>query len=64
MGLVFACNGHLMAFLLPLLYLLLHVLTFLKMKKIWQGRELNKCLGETARNIFIYGLLVAVGLLL
>lgn len=64
MGAVFALNGRWCAFGLPFAYLLLHVLTFLKMKRIWQGRELNKCLGETARNIFVYGLLVAIGILL
>ena len=64
MGLVFGFNGSWWAFVLPLAYLLLHTLTFLKMKSIWKGRELNKCLGETARNIFVYGLCVAIGLLL
>ena len=63
MGLVFGCYGHWFAFLLPLLYLVLHVFTFLRMKRIWQGRELNSCLGETARNIFVYGLLVSIRLL-
>ncbi len=63
-GVVFALNGLWWAFGLPFLYLLLHVFTFLKMKRIWKGRELNKCLGETARNIFIYGLLLSVGILL
>ena len=64
MGSVFLLNGHALAFVLPLIYLALHFFTYLKMKKIWQGRELNKCLGETARNIFIYGLMVAIGILL
>jgi 1,4-dihydroxy-2-naphthoate octaprenyltransferase len=64
MGLVFWANGHLLAFVLPLIYLVLHVFTYLRMKQIWQGRALNKCLGETARNIFIYGLLVTIGILL
>lgn len=63
MGIVFILNGHTFAFVLPLLYLLLHFLTYTKMRRIWAGRELNRCLGETARNIFIYGLLVAIGLL-
>lgn len=63
-GIVFWLNGHPFAALFPLLYLTLHVFTWLKMKKIWQGKELNLCLGETARNIFIYGLLVSAGLLL
>lgn len=64
MGLVFGFYEHWWAFGLPFLYLLLHVFTFMKMKRIWKGRELNKCLGETARNIFIYGLLVTIGLLI
>ena len=64
MGAVFCFNGHPLAFVLPFIYLVLHVFTFLKMKRIWKGSELNRILGETARNIFIYGLLVSLGLLL
>jgi 1,4-dihydroxy-2-naphthoate octaprenyltransferase len=63
-GIVFWTNGHVLAFILPLLYLLLHVFTWLKMRRINYGRQLNECLGETARNMFVYGLCVAVGLLL
>ena len=63
-GCVFWFYGHVLAFLLPFIYLLLHLLTWLKMKRIHQGRELNECLGETARNIFVYGLCVTIGLLL
>ena len=63
-GLVFWYNGHVLAFVLPLFYLLLHVFTWLKMRRINHGRQLNECLGETARNMFIYGLCVALGLLL
>ena len=64
MGGVFALNQHWWAFGLPFIYLLLHVFTYLKMKRIWKGRELNRCLGETARNIFVYGLLLTIGILL
>ncbi|MBQ8711708.1 MAG: 1,4-dihydroxy-2-naphthoate octaprenyltransferase [Prevotella sp.] len=64
MGLVFWLNGHVLAFVLPLLYLTLHFFTYLKIKRIHQGKALNLCLGETARNIFVYGLTVAAGLLL
>ena len=64
MGLVFWLNGRMLAFVLPLLYLVLHVFTYLKIKRIHQGKALNLCLGETARNIFVYGLTVAAGLLL
>ena len=63
-GLVFWYNGHVLAFVLPLFYLLLHVFTWLKMRRINHGRQLNECLGETARNMFVYGLCVALGLLL
>jgi len=64
MGGIFALNGRWWAFGLPFAYLLLHLLTFLRIRRIWQGRELNKCLGATARNIFLYGLLVTAGILL
>jgi len=63
-GVVFWLNGHVLAFVLPLLYLLLHVYTWIKMRRINYGRQLNECLGETARNMFVYGLLVSLGLLL
>ena len=64
MGVVFLMNGHWLAFVLPLLYLALHYRTYRSMRAIWQGRALNRCLGDTARNIFIYGLTVTIGLLL
>ena len=64
LGLVFWLNGHLMAFLLPLAYLVLHVFTFLKIRHINKGKALNACLCETARNIFIYGVAVVAGLLI
>ena len=64
LGLVSLFAGHPLAFLLPLVYLVLHVQTYLKMKRIYRGKALNRCLGETARNIFIYGLTFAAGLLL
>lgn len=64
LGVVFWLNGHVLAFCLPLLYLVLHYFTYLKMKRIYKGKALNLCLGETARNIFVYGLTVSIGLLL
>ena len=64
LGGTFWMNGHLLAFVFPFIYLLLHILTYLKIKRIYQGKALNLCLGETARNIFIYGLCVSLGLLL
>ena len=64
LGVVFWLNGHVLAFVLPLIYLLMHIYTWLKLKRINFGRLLNECLGETARNMFVYGLTVALGLLL
>ncbi len=63
-GIVFWLNHHPLAFLLPLFYGVMHVLTWRKMRTIHAGRELNVCLAETARNILIYGITVVVGLLL
>lgn len=64
LGIIFLFFGRWLVFVTPLLYLLLHYSTYLKMKKIWEGRQLNNCLGATARNIFIYGLLVSLALLI
>ena len=63
-GVVFWMNGHVLAFVLPLIYLVLHIFTYLKIKRINRGKALNLCLGETARNIFIYGITVTLGLIL
>ena len=64
LGLVFWMNSHVIAFVLPFIYLLFHTFTWIKMRRMNYGRQLNQCLGETARNIFIYGLCVTIGLLL
>ena len=64
LGGTFWMNGHLLATLFPLLYFVLHVFTYLRIKRIYQGKALNLCLGETARNMFVYGLCVSIGLLL
>ena len=64
MGIVFWLNGHVLAFILPFIYLMLHLYTWMKIRRINYGRQLNECLGETARNMFVYGLCVTIGLLL
>lgn len=64
LGAVFAVNGHVWAACLPLLYLCLHVRTYQEMVKINKGKALNAILGKTARNMFVYGLLVSLGLLI
>ena len=62
-GIIFF-SDHPWAALLPTIYLILHCSTYRKMKRIGSGKALNKCLGETARNMFIYGLTIALGTLL
>lgn len=64
LNLAYWYSGHILAFILPLIYLPLHIATYYNIKKINSGRALNACLGETARNILIYGLMVSIGLLL
>ncbi|MBO7579233.1 MAG: 1,4-dihydroxy-2-naphthoate octaprenyltransferase [Prevotella sp.] len=64
LGIVFALNSHLWAFILPAGYLALHAITYRHMVRIDHGRALNGVLGETARNMFVYGLLVSIGILL
>lgn len=57
-----AITYNMQTFMLPLycLYIAMHYLTYRKMKEIGEGRELNKVLGMTARNIFIFGIVAVV----
>lgn len=64
LGGIFLVNGHYLAFVLPLVYLLLHYYAYRKMVKIVKGQALNKVLGDTARNMLVYGILVSLGMLL
>lgn len=48
---------------LSLIYLVLHIMTYHKMARL-DGKELNKVLGDTARNIFIYGLVLTISILI
>lgn len=64
LGLVFWAYGHFWAFLLPVVYLSLHLVTSQQMRTISKGFGLNKILGENARNMFIYGILLSIGFLL
>lgn len=57
-------GGGIWAALLPLLYLPAHIATWRRMVGIGRGRELNAILGATSRNILLFGLLLAIGLLL
>jgi len=60
----YAFHGHLLASVLPLLFLMLHFTTWREMVRIHQGKRLNIVLGKTARNIVVFGLLLSLGLIL
>ncbi len=64
MGFAFLTNGFTLAFLLPMIYLVFHHYTYMRIRRINRGKSLNMCLGDTARNIFIYGACVTLGILL
>lgn len=55
---------HLVAIGLPAIYLIMHTRTWRKMVEINRGKPLNLILGQTARNMFIYGVLTSLSLLL
>ncbi len=57
-----AYHGHWWALVLPTLFLPLHFSTWRAMVTIREGKALNKILGQTSRNMFIFALLVAIGL--
>ena len=47
-----------------LYYTYKHSQSFDKLNKIWNGRALNKVLGMTARDMFIYGLMTVVAIII
>ena len=60
----FIMIGKIYAVLLPQIYLIMHILTTIKMAKINRGKALNGILGETSRNMLIFGILLTLGLIL
>ena len=57
-------HGLFWAGLLPLLFLVPHYRVWSRIVSIHEGRALNQCLGQTSRNILIFSLLLAAGILL
>lgn len=55
---------NLLGLTLFLFYLVLHLKAFKSMKQIGHGRELNKVLGLTARNMFVYGIITSFNIIL
>ena len=60
----FLAEGKVWAFVLPTLYVPLHVWTWHRMVQIGSGKALNAILGETSRNMLLFALLLSAGLLL
>lgn len=60
--LYFLKDRYYAAALLPQLYLIPHLLTWNKMVRIRNGKELNVTFVETARNMLLFGILVSAGL--
>lgn len=59
-----ALYGHIWAAVLPLLYLVPHLLTWRSMVRIHSGRTLNSILGRTSANMLLFALLTAIALLI
>lgn len=47
-----------------LVYVYKHSQSYIRLKEIWEGKGLNKVLGMTARDMFIYGLMTVVAVYL
>lgn len=60
----FYCLQMPLAAILPPLYLIAHIRTWKKMRKIYQGKDLNSILEESAKNTIFFGLLLSIGILL
>lgn len=56
-------DGRIASALFPLLYLIPHTATWRQMVRINHGSALNAILGATSRNIFLFGILLSLGLL-
>lgn len=61
---LFVLTGHVWAAILPQFYIIPHFLSWQRMVKINKGKELNSILGETSRNMLLFGMLLTLGLLL
>lgn len=57
------CQSYSMGNLLPVLFLPLHIFVSVRLRKVFQGRALNKILGMTAMSIFVFSILVSLGLI-
>lgn len=64
LSLLFLINKEYYAAILPIIYIIPHIATWREMTHINKGKELNRVLGKTSRNMLLYGILMASGLIL
>lgn len=64
LSILYVLDGHIFAAILPQLYIIPHLKTYNKMKEINTGKQLNKILGKTSKNILLLGVLLSLGMLL
>ncbi len=57
-------HGHHLVSSLTVIYALVHSATWREMKRIHHGRELNRILGKTSRNMLIFAALAVIALIL
>lgn len=60
----FLIEGHTWAFILPMVYIPMHIRTWREMTIIHKGKALNRILGLTSRNMLFFAILLCLGLLL
>lgn len=60
----FWLSGTCWAAVLPCIYLLIHLLTWREMVRIYKGKELIPILQKTARNALLFAILLSIGLVL
>lgn len=61
---IFIFYNYTFGALLPLLYIIPHIITWRKMCKIKEGKALNSILADTSRNMLIMSILVCIGFIL
>ncbi|MEG1564074.1 MAG: 1,4-dihydroxy-2-naphthoate polyprenyltransferase [Bacteroides sp.] len=64
LGCLLTVKGYPYVTIASFFYLCLHVVTWRKMVKIRSGKNLNSILGDTSRNMLLFGMLLSIGLAL
>ena len=63
LGVAYVAGGHAGGFVLPIVsYLWLHIGAYRRLRGMERDHKLNDLLGQTARNMIVYGMAVAAGI--